>query len=73
MSESKRPFIISTDNTADFPDEFIKENNIPIHYLHYIVDGETYGDDKNLDIKDFFKVFREALETTGVKIPVQYK
>ena len=30
MSESKRPFIISTDNTADFPDEFIKENNIPI-------------------------------------------
>ena len=25
------------------------------------------------DIKDFFKVFREALEATGVKIPVQYK
>ena len=25
------------------------------------------------DIEAFFKVFREALETTGVKIPVQYK
>jgi len=25
------------------------------------------------DIKDFFKVFREALEAAGVKIPVQYK
>ena len=60
MSESKRPFIISTDNTADFPDEFIKENNIPIHYLHYIVDGETYGDDKNLDIKDFFNRMRNG-------------
>ena len=25
------------------------------------------------DIEAFFKVFREALETTGVKVPVQYK
>ena len=60
MSESNRPFIISTDNTADFPDEFVKENNITLHYLHYIVDGETYGDDKNLEIKDFFNRMRNG-------------
>ena len=60
MSESKRPFIISTDTTSDFPEEFIKENNLVLHRLHYIVDGETYGDEKNLEIKDFFNRMRNG-------------
>ncbi|MBR3483864.1 MAG: DegV family protein, partial [Lachnospiraceae bacterium] len=54
MSDIKRPFIISTDTTADLPEEFVKENKLTLHRLHYIVDGTTYGDDIELDIKDFF-------------------
>ena len=57
---SERPFIISTDTTSDFPEEFIKDNNLTLHRLHYIVDGETYGDEKNLDIKDFFNRMRNG-------------
>ena len=54
MSENTRPFIISTDTTADLPEDFVKENKLTLHRLHYIVDGVTYGDDCELDINDFF-------------------
>ena len=60
MSDTKRPFIISSDTTSDLPAEFIKENNLTLHHLHYIVDGETYGDEKNLEIKDFFDRMRKG-------------
>ena len=60
MSDKKKPFIISTDSTSDFPESFIRENNLVLHQLHYIVDGVTYGDEKNLDIKDFFNRMRNG-------------
>lgn len=60
MSDIKRPFIISTDTTADLPEEFVKENKLTLHRLHYIVDGTTYGDDIELDIKDFFNRMRNG-------------
>jgi len=60
MNETKRPYIISTDTTADFPDEFVKDNGLVLHRLHYIVDGVTYGDEKNLDIKDFYNRMRKG-------------
>lgn len=60
MSEIKRPFIISTDTTADLPEEFVKENGLVLHRLHYIVDGTTYGDDLELEITDFFNRMRNG-------------
>jgi len=60
MSVNNRPFIISTDTTSDLPEEFVKENNLVLHRLHYIVDGVTYGDEKNLEIKEFFGRMRNG-------------
>ena len=60
MSDNKRPFIISTDTTSDLPESFIKENNLTLHQLHYIVDGITYGDEKHLEIRDFFNRMRNG-------------
>jgi DegV family protein with EDD domain len=60
MSENTRPFIISTDTTADLPEDFVKENKLTLHRLHYIVDGVTYGDDCELDINDFFDRMRKG-------------
>ena len=60
MSDNKRPFIISTDTTSDLPESFIKENNLALHQLHYIVDGITYGDEKHLEIRDFFNRMRNG-------------
>ena len=60
MADDKRPFIISTDTTSDLSESFIKENNLTLHQLHYIVDGITYGDEKNLEIRDFFNRMRNG-------------
>lgn len=60
MSDKEKPYIISTDTTADLPKEFITDNNLTLHRLHYIVDGETYGDAKQLEIRDFFNRMRNG-------------
>ncbi len=38
-----RPFIVSTDSTADIPEDYLKEHGVQLHPLHYIVDGVEYG------------------------------
>jgi DegV family protein with EDD domain len=38
-----RPFIVSTDSTADIPEDYLKQHSIQLHPLHYIVDGVEYG------------------------------
>ncbi|MBE6050727.1 MAG: DegV family protein [Clostridium sp.] len=56
-----RDFIISTDSTADLSKEFIRENNILIHPLYYIIDGKEYGMGKEeLSIREFFKIMKEG-------------
>ncbi len=40
-----KPFIISTESTADLPESFLTEHNILVHPLFYIIDGVTYGQD----------------------------
>ena len=54
MSESKRPFIISTDNTADFPDEFIKENNIPMAVATTTHEDKAIACLKNAGLDSYF-------------------
>ena len=37
-------FLITTDSTCDLPDDFLKEYNIPVVSLYYIMDGISYED-----------------------------
>ena len=39
-----REFIITTDNTADLPMEYIKENNLRMAYLGFNLEGTSYGE-----------------------------
>ncbi|MCI5585936.1 MAG: DegV family protein [Lachnospiraceae bacterium] len=57
-------FKIVTDSTTDLPEEYIKENNLPIVYLSYIIDGETYTGDKQLDVKEFYQKMRQGIMPT---------
>lgn len=38
-------FVITTENAADLPESFIKENEIGVLSLYYTIDGVTYGPD----------------------------
>lgn len=67
-----RDFIISTDSTASLPAEFIKENNIAVHPLHYIIDGTEYGMDIGLELtdKEFYDSIRNGkMPTTSATNP----
>ncbi|TCL43276.1 DegV family protein [Harryflintia acetispora] len=57
-------YVITCNNTADLPQEFIEKNGLPIAHLGYSIDGEDYdGDQKKLDPKDFYALMREGKMT----------
>lgn len=67
-----KDFVISTDSTASLPEEYLKENNITIHPLHYIIDGEEYGKDLNKELtdKEFYDSIRNGkMPTTSATNP----
>lgn len=59
-------FKLMTDNTADLPVEFYKENDIEVLTLPVQVDDMVYDDYKTMDCKQFFQNMREGtLPTTS--------
>lgn len=53
-------FIISTDNTCDLPDDFIKENDIDLHYLFYSFGDEVYSSENALSSAEFYSRMRNG-------------
>ena len=68
-------FKITTDSTTDLPVEYLKEHNIGCIPLSYILDGVTYGRDKELDWKEFYSMMRNdgKLPTTSQVNPEEAK
>lgn len=66
-----RNFIISTDSTGDLPDSYLEENNILIHPLYYILDGEEYiPSEKDMPVKDFYQALKNGkMPTTSAANP----
>lgn len=66
-----RNFIISTDSTGDLPSSYLKENNISIHPLYYILDGEEYIPGvKDMPVKDFYQALKNGkMPTTSAANP----
>ena len=55
-----KDFLISTDTTADLPDNYVKENNIDIHTLFYAFGEVIYGTDNTMPEKEFFDRMRKG-------------
>jgi len=66
---------IITNTTADLPAEYIRENDLGLIYFNYIMDGISYGKDKELDWKEFYRLMREEgkMPTTSQVNPQQYR
>lgn len=61
-----RDYIITTDNNADLPDEYYKENNIGCTYLSYAMDGKNYTHENFLPVHEFYDAMRNgSLPTTA--------
>lgn len=56
-----KPFLISTDTTADLPADYCTEHNIDIHPLFYRFNDDTvYGGDINLSQEEFYARMRNG-------------
>lgn len=68
-------FKITTDSTADLSVEYLKEHNVGCMPISYIVDGVTYGKDRELDWKKFYSMMRNEgkMPTTSQINPAEAK
>lgn len=68
-------FKIITNTTADLPLAYIKEHQLGLVYFNYIMDGVSYGKDRELDWKEFYRLMRKEgkMPTTSQVNPEQYK
>lgn len=61
-------FKLVTDNTADLPLEYLKEQNVDYMFLSYILDGVSYEKEKQLDCKKFYAMMREGKMPTTSQV-----
>lgn len=59
-------FTITTENTADLPVQYYKDNEIEYMYLPCTMDGKVYNKENALSDEEFYKIMREgAMPTTS--------
>lgn len=68
-------FKIITDSTTDLPKEYLEEHDVGCLPISYILDGVTYGRDRELDWKEFYACMREEgkMPTTSQINPAEAK
>lgn len=59
-------FIITTDTTADLPEEYLKEHGLGLMSLGYIIEGESYDWENPLPVEEFYAKMRNgSMPTTS--------
>lgn len=68
-------FKIITDSTTDLPKDYFQEHNVGCIPISYILDGVTYGGEKELDWKEFYAMMRDEgkMPTTSQVNPAEAK
>lgn len=67
-------YIITTDNTADLPEEYIKEHSLGVMSLTYTIDGKTYNRENSLPCQEFYAKMRAgSMPTTSQVNPQEAK
>lgn len=64
-------YLITTDNMADLPEEYIQEHELPAMSLTYILDGKTYNAENSLSSEEFYKKMREGCMPTTSQVNPQ--
>lgn len=69
-----KPYVIMTDTTADLPESYIREHELVILSLSYILEGQTYDREHPLEVKEFYAKMRAgSMPTTSQVNPEQAK
>lgn len=73
--EENSMFKILTDSTADLPESYLQQHNIGCMPISYILDGVTYGRDRQLGWEEFYAMMRSEgkMPTTSQINPAEAK
>lgn len=66
-----KEYIITTDNMADLPGEYLAEHQILTMSLTYLLDGKTYNEENSLPYKEFYRKMREGCMPTTSQVNPQ--
>ena len=61
-------FKIITDTTADLPESYIRENELGIMVVPYIMDGIPQGEERKMEVKEFYDRMRGGMMPTTYQI-----
>ena len=61
-------YVIMTDSSCDLSEEYIKEHGLDVLNLLYKMDGTIYGEDKTMDIKEFYAKMRGGSMPTTMAV-----
>ncbi|MDO4297401.1 MAG: DegV family protein [Lachnospiraceae bacterium] len=61
-------YLITTDNMADLPEEYLAEHQLPAMSLTYVLDGKSYDAEKSLPYQEFYRKMREGCMPTTSQI-----
>lgn len=63
-------FKMVTDTSADLPADYLKENDIAVMSLAYIIDGNTYGWENPMDEHEFYTKMRKGSMPTTSQVNI---
>lgn len=61
-------FKIITDTTADLPESYLRENELGIMVVPYIMDGIPQGEERKMEVKEFYDRMRGGMMPTTSQI-----
>lgn len=64
-------YLITTDNMADLPEEYLAEKQLPAMSLTYMLDGKSYDAENSLSYQTFYRKMREGCMPTTSQINPQ--
>lgn len=68
MGIKMETFKIVTDSTADLPEKYLKEHGIDIINIRYVIDDESYGNDKQMEVHAFYELMRSGKMPTTSQV-----
>jgi DegV family protein with EDD domain len=61
-------YLITTDNMADLPEEYLAQHQLPTMSLTYLLDGQIYNAENSLPYQEFYKKMRSGCMPTTSQI-----
>lgn len=73
MGESMKSYVLTCCSTADMPEAFFRDREIPYVCFHFTINGEVYPDDlgKSMSFEQFYGIMSTGVQPTTSQVNVE--